>query len=80
MEQELNVDPQYLKGFNNGYLLSKHEPELAAQLSQNPNEHNPYFQGLMGGKAQYDREVNEWAKSFSKGAPAKDDRDISKER
>lgn len=81
MEQdELTVDPHYLKGFNNGYLLAKHEPELAAQLTANPNDHNPYFKGLTSGKGQYEKEVREWSKSFSKGAPAKDDRDIGKER
>lgn len=81
MEQdEHTVDPYYLKGFNNGYLLAKHEPELAAQLTANPNDHNPYFKGLVCGKQEYDREAREWAKSFSKGAPAKEDRDQQKER
>lgn len=78
MEQdELTVDPQYLKGFNNGYLLSKHDPNLAAQLTAQPNDQNEYFKGLTAGKKEYERE---WARSFSKGTPAKDDRDLDKER
>ncbi|MBN8669492.1 MAG: hypothetical protein J0L80_02325 [Chitinophagales bacterium] len=81
MEQdELTVDPHYLKGFNNGYELAKHQPDLMEKLLANPNEQNPYFKGLAGGKAEYDKEVREWANSFSKGSPAKDDRDIGKER
>ncbi len=66
-QQEITVDPQYLRGFNSGYLLAKHEPELAAQLSAHPNEQNQYFNGFVGGKAEYDKEAREWAKSFSKG-------------
>ncbi|WP_342089215.1 hypothetical protein [Dyadobacter sp. OTU695] len=73
-------EQQYIKGFNSGYLLAKHEPGLAAQLTATPNEQNPYFKGLVSGKQEYDKEVREWAKSFSKGAPAKEDRSNHKER
>jgi hypothetical protein len=79
-QEELSIDPHYLKGFNNGYLLAKHQPELAMQLTVQPNDHSPYFKGLMGGKQEYDKEAREWAKSFSRGTPEKDDRDIEKER
>jgi len=70
----------YIKGFNNGYLLAKHEPSLAAQLTANANAHNVYFEGLVNGKEEYEKEVREWAKSFSKGAPERDGRDIEHER
>ena len=70
----------YTKGFNNGYLLAKHEPELAAQLTATPNEQNPYFNGLALGKQEYEKEVREWAKGFSKGTPEKGDRENHKER
>lgn len=76
-EQE---EQNYIKGFNNGYLLAKHEPDLAAKLIATPNEQNPYFKGLSSGKQEYEKEVREWAKSFSKGTPAKDDRGHHKER
>ncbi len=78
--EELAVDPQFLKGFNEGYLLAKHEPELAALITGNQNDHNGYFKGLTGGKQEYDKEVREWAKGFSKGTPAKDERGIDKAR
>ena len=73
-------DEQYTKGFNNGYLLARHEPELAAKLAANPNEQNPFFRGIAGGKAQYEKEVKEWAKGFSKDAPGKDEREQDKIR
>lgn len=76
-QEELTVDPHYLKGFNNGYLLSRHDPNLAAQLTARPNEHNEYFKGLVAGKKEYE---SEWARSFSKGAFKNDDLDIHKER
>jgi hypothetical protein len=77
---EQKQEQQYIKGFNDGYLLAKHEPALSEQLSANPNEHNEYFNGLIGGKAEYEKEVREWSKSFSRNSPAKDDRDIDLER
>jgi hypothetical protein len=79
-QEETTIDPHYLKGFNNGYLLAKNEPELAAQLTAQHNDHNAYFKGLAGGKREYENETREWAKNFSKHAPSKDDRDLGKER
>lgn len=73
-------DKLYTKGFNNGYLLAKHEPEIAAKLTASPNEQNHYFRGLIFGKQEYEKEVREWAKGFSKNAPAKDDWEKGKER
>lgn len=73
-------EQQYIKGFNNGYLLAKHEPQLAAQLTAQPNNHSEYFKGLVGGKQEYEKESKELAKSFSKGAPSRNDRDMHRER
>jgi hypothetical protein len=81
MEQEEQaVDARYLKGFNNGYLLAKHEPELMAKLTAQTNEQSEYFKGLVSGKQEYEKELREWSKSFSKGTPAKDDREQQQER
>lgn len=79
-EQETSVDPNYLNGFNRGYLLARFEPELAAKLTSQPNNSNAFFKGLVGGKNEYDREVQDWAKGFSKGSPARDERENGKER
>ena len=79
-EKEQEQDKLFIEGFNNGYLLSKHEPTLAAQLTSQENNHSDYFLGLVSGKDEYEREMREWAKSFSRGAPAKDERNLGKER
>jgi hypothetical protein len=46
----------FINGFNNGYLIAEHEPELAAQLIKVPNEHNEYFNGIVLGKQEFDME------------------------
>lgn len=79
-QEQSSTEQQYIKGFNHGYTLAKHEPELATQLTAQPNEHNEYFKGFVGGKNEYEKEVREWAKGFSKGESAKDDRDKHQER
>ncbi len=70
----------YMQGFNNGYLIAKHDPELAAKLTTQTNDQSDYFQGLVLGKQEYDKEVREWARSFTKGKPARDDKGLEKER
>lgn len=54
MEQELT--PQYLKGFNSGYEMAKHEPELCKQLTTSMKGNGDYITGLQAGKKQFDRE------------------------
>lgn len=72
-------EQQYISGFNRGYLIAKHEPELASQLAKTPND-SPFFNGMIDGKEQYEHEVREWTKGFSRGGPAKDDREKEIER
>ncbi|KAB2879764.1 hypothetical protein F9K33_07980 [bacterium] len=68
------------KGFNDGYLLAKYQPELAVKLAQQQNPQSPYYTGLVSGKAEYEAEVNAWAKGFSRGTQERDDREMDKER
>jgi len=76
-----NMDEQlYTKGFNHGYLLTKHEPQLAKQITAQPNDKNDYFQGIVGGKDQYEKEAREWSKSFSKGNQNRGDKGLQHER
>lgn len=49
-------EKQYTKGFNAGYLLSKHEPELLKQILASANTSNAYCEGLTLGQKQHDRE------------------------
>lgn len=46
----------FIKGFNNGYLLAEHEPQLAAQHVRNSNSHSQYFKGIVSGKQEFDME------------------------
>lgn len=34
MEQENFIEADYVKGFNEGYMLAKHAPDLAEQLAK----------------------------------------------
>lgn len=56
MDEELIVDPRFQKGFNDGYILAEHEPDLAKDIVANKNDHNTYFSGLVSGKQEYDLE------------------------
>jgi len=44
----------FTKGFNNGYLLAQHEPELAKKLTANNNDQSDYFKGLVKGKKEFE--------------------------
>lgn len=50
-----DLEKIYIKGFNVGYLLSQHDPELLTQLLKTKSS-NEYFNGLHSGKKQHDRE------------------------
>ena len=75
-------EQQYIQAFNNGYLLAKHEPELAAKLTAQKNDDSEYFKALVSGKKEFEKEMEaqQWAKSFSKGKPAREDKNLDKER
>lgn len=49
-------EKQYAKGFNDGYQLSKHEPDLLNKLMKSATATNDYIQGLQQGKKQHERE------------------------
>ncbi|MBO0949220.1 hypothetical protein [Fibrella forsythiae] len=41
MTDEDEPSPEFLKGFNHGYQLSKHEPELLNELLQAQTDNSP---------------------------------------
>lgn len=51
MEEQL--DPQYQKGFNHGYLLAKHKPELMKQIEKSLTSATEYTKGILHGRAEY---------------------------
>ena len=49
-------EKQFAKGFNNGYLIAKYQPDLFAKLEKNMDSSNHYVQGLLFGKKEHDAE------------------------
>ena len=66
--EELSKD--YLKGFNHGYDLQKHDHEVLDEILKIPQVDNEYFEGLKDGKPEYekaqtkgiDKNINTWEK------------------
>jgi hypothetical protein len=53
------------KGFNAGYQLQQHKPELATELQQGfTDKDHPYAQGFSAGREQYTKDAS---KDQSKG-------------
>lgn len=73
MEEFDNVDPAYIKGFNEGYLISQHMPELSDQLAKAYGQ-DSRGQGFQQGKEQYQNEQFEQRMpSWLKYNPLKND-------
>ncbi len=52
-------EQQYIKGFNHGYLLTKHLPDLVAKLvKQLQATTNDYLSGFFSGKEEYELEAS----------------------
>ena len=69
-------DKKYIEGFNSGYFLAAHEPELVAALFDGPQvaeSRSQYFMGLVAGKQQHETEVKAWFNRFSQWNPSKSD-------
>lgn len=45
----------YVKGWREGYILTKHLPDMAKDLAASKNK-TPYFEGFRAGKDEYLRE------------------------
>ncbi|QMW01713.1 hypothetical protein [Spirosoma foliorum] len=79
MEDEEKVEPDYLKGFNEGYTIAQHLPQLAEQLANVQGESNR-IAGFKAGRDQYTTErmkdrLPSWLKgerpSKEQGTPTK---------
>jgi len=55
MEETEKIDSKQLKGFNDGYLLAVHEPELAEKLSK-IEVISPWLVGMQQGRGQFLKE------------------------
>ncbi|TDI70669.1 MAG: hypothetical protein E2O88_03200 [Bacteroidetes bacterium] len=54
----MELSKEYIKGFNNGYLLRKHQPMIMKNLEQGIKGDSPYVQGLKDGNVEYELELN----------------------
>lgn len=55
MPEDQTSELNYKKGFNEGYLITKHLPELSDQLSQIKNE-TPRIDGFKDGRNEFFQE------------------------
>lgn len=55
MEETTQIDPDYLKGFNDGYVIAQYEPELAEKLST-IKAVSPRIVGMQQGREQFLKE------------------------
>jgi len=64
----MDSEQKFIKGFNAGYLLAKHNRKLSQTLKRGVQQNdNPYTEGFFKGTLEYDREqLRERAKSQSK--------------
>lgn len=51
-----NHELQFIEGFNSGYLLAKHKPDIASKLTDLLNPENDFCGGLISGKNEYELE------------------------
>jgi len=57
----MDVSEEYVKGFNNGYLIRKSHPVLAKNLMSGASGKSEYLDGLKAGGLEYEKE---WAKNL----------------
>ena len=58
MIEEEEPSKEFLKGYNHGYQMAKHEPELLDKVlqAQSKNAPNDYSRAMAQGKNQYQHE------------------------
>lgn len=66
MEETDKINPEYIKGFNNGYIIAQYEPELAEKLSK-IKAVSPHILGLQQGREQFlNEQIKDKRPSFLK--------------
>jgi hypothetical protein len=53
--EEQQPNPDYRKNYNDGYIIARHEPELADKLKNLPDK-TPRLEGFQVGRKQFLRE------------------------
>lgn len=52
-EQNQDISPLFLKGFNQGYYMESSNPELAEKMLEADHEQNDYWFGFEDGVTEY---------------------------
>ena len=55
-------ESKYIKGFNAGYLMQKHDPELYQKIHNNLSGKSAFTQGVKDGSSQFTKELIEKTK------------------
>ncbi|MBO0950574.1 hypothetical protein [Fibrella forsythiae] len=55
MDDQNKIEPDYVKGFNEGYLIAQHRPDLAEQLASIDSDFIRLV-GFKAGREQYEAE------------------------
>lgn len=71
MTEDFNVSDEYIKAYNQGYLLKMHDPQLLEKLLTGINSNN-YLNALRAGAQQHDIEK---VKQLSKDRQSNIDRE-----
>lgn len=87
MEQEFDqeVHPEYLKGFNEAYLLKQHKPELADSLARSfENISSERASGFIAGGKEYEKERERvlsisWMKPLPEEDTPQQEKDMDKD-
>lgn len=71
MQEEETIDGDYIKGFNEGYILTKHEPKIAESLAK-INSASPRIVGMKEGREQFVQDrFQELRAAYSKSEPSR---------
>lgn len=52
----MDTEEKFIKGFNHGYTLAEHEPDLLSKIVKNLDSTNDYVQGIISGKEEFELE------------------------
>jgi hypothetical protein len=56
-EEEQEPSPEFVKAFNQGYVLQKHEPELLSKILKTDNSGSEQIKAIEAGKRQQQKEA-----------------------
>ena len=52
----MNTEEKFIKGFNHGYTLAKHEPDFLSNILKGLRSSNNYIEGIYSGKEEFEIE------------------------